>query len=80
MKPPISSPTRTQIRRGLTVMPVDVKAQPPEPPSRLTDEEWATWEQVTKAVRPDWFRGSEILLETFCRAAATERRLATLLR
>lgn len=58
-------------------MPVDVKAQPPEPPSRLTDEEWAIWEEVTKAVRPG---GSEILLETFCRAVATERRLATLLR
>jgi hypothetical protein len=65
---------------ALSAMPVDVKARPPEPPWRLTSEERAVWEEVTSTVRPDWFRRSEVLFEVFCRAVATERRSAELVR
>jgi hypothetical protein len=55
-------------------------AEPPAPPGRLSAEEQDIWLETTQSVRPDWFRGSETLLETFCRAVAVERRLASLLR
>lgn len=58
----------------------DAHTQPLEPPGRLSAEERQIWMEVVQSVRRDWFRGSETVLETFCRAVAVERRPACLLR
>jgi hypothetical protein len=61
---------------SLAVVPIASSAVPLQPPSRLTADESAVWRETVASVKPGWFRGSETVLETFCRAVVVERRLA----
>jgi hypothetical protein len=76
-------PTPTMRKRGRksaasfgAVPVVDVRMQLPEPPSRLSAPEKRVWRETVETVRPGWFRGSESILEMYCRSVVLERRLA----
>ena len=55
---------------------VDVSQQRPEPPPGMPDVERSIWLDLCARYRPDWFLGSEFLLQTFVGLLATERFLA----
>jgi hypothetical protein len=46
----------------------------------LSAEEAAVWRETVASIKAGWFRGSETVLETFCRAVVVERRLGLRLR
>ena len=48
---------------SLAVVIPDIREQRPEPPERLTSEERAIWDDIVGKLRPDWFQGTEHLLE-----------------
>jgi hypothetical protein len=51
----------------------DIRQRRPAPPERLSDEQKAIWIDITERLRPDWFQGTEHLLEIYCRALSLER-------
>ena len=55
---------------------VDVSQQRPEPPEGMPDVERSIWVDICARYRPDWFRGSEHLLESYVGLLATEGFLA----
>ena len=61
------------------VVPIATSTVPLQPPSRLSGEESQVWRETVASVKAGWFRGSETVLETFCRAVIVERRLAAVL-
>jgi hypothetical protein len=76
-------PIPTMRKRGrksaasFSVAPVvDVRMQLLEPPSRLSAAEKRVWRETAETVKPGWFRGSESVLEMYCRSVVLERRLA----
>jgi hypothetical protein len=70
----------------------DISQQRPKPPETLSDEEKLLWHDLTEWLRPDWFVGTEdlleisLLMERFISQQiklcdpGDEKRLATLLR
>jgi hypothetical protein len=53
---------------ALTVVPadeVDVRRGRPSAPARLSEQERELWERLVSSRRPNWFSGSEELLETY---------------
>ncbi len=60
-------------RSAASFVVVDVSQQRPAPPERLSDEEKALWTDITEQYRPDWFAGSQHLLEIYCHSLAMER-------
>jgi hypothetical protein len=61
---------------SLSVVPVDVKLQRPEPPARLSAVEKQIWREIAEKVRPGWFWSSEPLLELYVQTLAHQRQLA----
>jgi phage terminase small subunit len=54
---------------------VDIAQQRPQPPKALSREGKQVWREIVDRLRPDWFQGSEFLLEILCRAVVLERWL-----
>jgi hypothetical protein len=65
---------------SLSVVPVDVKLQRPEPPARLSAVEKQIRREIAEKVRPGWFWSSEPLLELYVQTLAHQRQLAGLSR
>jgi hypothetical protein len=60
----------------LTVVPIDARMRPLKPPARLSAAERRVWRETTRRAKRGWFRGSENMLEMFCRCVCFERRFA----
>jgi hypothetical protein len=60
---------------SLNVVPIDAKAQRPEPPGRLTAAQKTIWREITEKVRGGWFYSSEPLLEAYVCVVGQERQL-----
>jgi hypothetical protein len=79
-------PLRKRGRVGaaaLTVVPageIDVRLGRPPAPERLSDEERDLWERLTFSRRPQWFSGSEALLESYVTTVSQVQRLEAALR
>ena len=58
---------------SFVVIAPDVSQQRPTPPERLTDDEKTIWDDIVSKLRPDWFQGTEHLLEIYVRALSRER-------
>jgi hypothetical protein len=68
---------------SLTVVPadeIDVRLGRPPAPERLSDEERDLWERLTFSRRPQWFSGSEALLESYVTTVSQVQRLEAALR
>jgi len=65
---------------AMEVVAIDANSASLSPPSRLSAEEATVWRESVASVKAGWFRGSETVLETFCRAVIVERRLGLRLR
>jgi hypothetical protein len=63
-------------RSAASYVAVDVSQQRPDPPERLSAEEKVLWRDLTERLRPDWFVGTEHLLEIYCHSLAMERFIA----